>query len=330
MESVPSPSPMETNTPMTSPTFKRIAIPTALVVGGVTVGSFVAPIGLVSAQETDADADTDATESDAEATESDDSESTDEDRHRRGRHGLRVAKAEVLEDVLGLSADEIREALADGGSLADLAEAQGVAVDELEAALVAAATERIEEAVADGEIDAERADEVLAELDERVAEMVTRVPSEDGAWGRGHGRGHGHGLRGGVLKPGSEAIQDLLGLTSEEIRAGMAEGQSLADLAEAQGVAVDDLVAALVAEAAERIDEKVADGTVDADRAAEAAEQLEEMIERAVEAEPFDLGRGIGRAEGRRGFHHHRGGPGLDDSAGVESSDDGDVVDASF
>lgn len=202
---------------MTTSKLKRLAIPTALVVGGVTAGSFLAPIGLASAQENDSE--TPETESEATEGEITDGEATEDDHHHRG-----------------------------------------------------------------------------------------------------HRRGHRGFFRGGL-----DTIEETLGLTGEEIRAGFAEGKTLADLAAEQGVSTDDLADALVAQAAERLDEAVAEGKIDEDRAAEAAAKIEERIDAAIEAEPFALGRGIGRAEARGLRHHHRHhhhGDQADDAEGeiVESS----------
>jgi polyhydroxyalkanoate synthesis regulator phasin len=81
----------------------------------------------------------------------------------------------VLTDVLGLTEDELRSALRDDGTtLADVAEQQGVAVDEVVAALRAAAEERVEQAVTDGRITREHADEIIAELPERIADAMGR------------------------------------------------------------------------------------------------------------------------------------------------------------
>jgi polyhydroxyalkanoate synthesis regulator phasin len=89
----------------------------------------------------------------------------------------------VLTDVLGLTEDELRSALRDDGTtLADVAEQQGVAVEDVVAALRAAAEERVEQAVTDGRITREHADEIIAELPERIADAMDRE------WPAGRGR----------------------------------------------------------------------------------------------------------------------------------------------
>lgn len=294
---------------MTSSTFKRLAIPAALVVGGVTAGSLFSPIGLASAQ----DNETDSTETDTtvDSTESPatDGEARPDHGHGHGPRGRHLgAKAEVLEDVLGLSAEEIRTGLTDGKTLADLAAEQGISTDDLTAALVAAAEEHIDEAVADGKLDAAEAEERKAGLEERIADLINRTPPERG---EGMGRGGRFGLR-----PGLDTLEDVLGLSADEIKAGLDDGKTLADLAEEQGVSVDDLADALTAQAMERIDQAVEDGKIDEDRAAEAKENLDDMIDKAINAEPFALGRMEGRRENRALRHHHRM-----DHHGAESAD---------
>ncbi|TFV66970.1 UNVERIFIED_ORG: hypothetical protein E4P37_04410 [Bacillus sp. AZ43] len=90
--------------------------------------------------------------------------------------------------AMDMTEDELREALrADDTSLADVAAAQGVDVDALVDALVAAADERIAQAVENGDLTQEQADERLADLEARITE---RVNSDD--WGH-----RGLGGRGG-------------------------------------------------------------------------------------------------------------------------------------
>jgi polyhydroxyalkanoate synthesis regulator phasin len=118
--------------------------------------------------------------------------------HRGGGFDLSAAAT-----ALGMTDDELRTALeADGTTLADVAEQQGVEVGALVDALVAAQQERIAAAVEDGRITQEQADQRLADLEERVTE---RVNSEAPVGGPGHGPGPGpHGDRSGEPDGGAD------------------------------------------------------------------------------------------------------------------------------
>jgi polyhydroxyalkanoate synthesis regulator phasin len=110
---------------------------------------------------------------------------------RGGHHGAGVA-LDTAAEVLGLTEDELREALAtEGATLADVAEEQGVDPGALVDALVQAAEERIAEAVEEGRVTQEEADERVGDLEERITELVqTDWPVRGDGAGRGPGRGH--------------------------------------------------------------------------------------------------------------------------------------------
>jgi len=114
-----------------------------------------------------------------------------EHRGHHGHHGPRAA-LEPAAEALGVTTEELRELLP-GTSLAAIAEDQGVAVEEVEAAIVTAAQERIDQALEDGKIDADRATQMTEGITDRVDDLVNRVVSENGE--RGFGK-HG-GFRGG-------------------------------------------------------------------------------------------------------------------------------------
>jgi hypothetical protein len=91
-----------------------------------------------------------------------------------GRHrgvGLDLA---VAADALGITEDELRTELESGSSIADVAGERGVDVQTVIDALVADATADIDERVAAGDLTAERADELKANLAERVTDFVDR------------------------------------------------------------------------------------------------------------------------------------------------------------
>ncbi|PRY48923.1 hypothetical protein LY71_1075 [Geodermatophilus tzadiensis] len=97
---------------------------------------------------------------------------------------------EVAAETLGLSEEDLRTALqADGASLASVAEDQGVAVEDLVAALTAAAQEHLDEAVAEGRLTQEQADERSAELETWITERVNDADADGGPRGPwGHWR----------------------------------------------------------------------------------------------------------------------------------------------
>ena len=283
--------------------WKRLGIPTALVVGGVTAGSFLAPIGLASADQTESP--------DTESPDTDGSES-----ERDGRRGRRGAVLDTVAEALGLTSDEVKQGLRDGNSLADLAAEQGVDAADVRAALVAEANERIDQAVQNGRLDEADADEKRAMVEERVDDLIERDPSEfEGRKGRGHHRGHGHGRghRHGLAGSGiGSEVPELLGLSAEEIRNGFRDGKSLADLAAEQGVSVDEVTAALTTGLEERLDGALEEGKIDEERADEIRERFEASVEDLVNGE-FEHSHSHGHGPGRRGFHQgDRGADGAD------------------
>lgn len=75
-------------------------------------------------------------------------------------------------EALGMSEEELRDALRDGSTLAEVAEAKGVPVGAVVDALVAKLSNQLDERVADGDLTREDADERLADATERITEMV--------------------------------------------------------------------------------------------------------------------------------------------------------------
>jgi lipoate-protein ligase A len=96
----------------------------------------------------------------------------------RGPHGHRLLRfgLQTAATYLGVTEAELREALRDGKSLADVAEAEGKSVDGLVDALVKEQTARLDEGVEDGRLTKAKRDEILEELRERVERMVQAEP----------------------------------------------------------------------------------------------------------------------------------------------------------
>jgi polyhydroxyalkanoate synthesis regulator phasin len=106
-----------------------------------------------------------------------------------GRHGHFIGRGpglasfEAAAEIIGIENSELREALADGATLAEVAEDNGVAVDTLIAGLVSALDEKLDELVADGRITEEQAAEIRDNAPERIEDFVnSEVRIRRGFW----------------------------------------------------------------------------------------------------------------------------------------------------
>lgn len=222
-------------------------------------------------------------------------------RHHRMKVVAGVAGAIVLAVAVGatgavaasraLSADDESQAIID-----DAAEQLGVEPSALSDALKQALENRVDGAVESGRLTEEQGDWLKERIDEGS------VPFLGGFAHKGFGWGHGpHGFG------GLDAAASYLGITEDELRSELADGKTLAEVAEAEGKSVDGLVDAMVVNAEARIDQAVADGKLTAEQAATAKERLREHVTALVNGElrPRGLGRWGNRSPGFRGGSLH-------------------------
>jgi hypothetical protein len=208
---------------------------------------------------------------------------------------LAIGGAGAIAATGGLSPKEESDAV-----VGDAAEQLGVETTELTAALRQALKNRVDAAVA-----ADRLTE------EQGVELKARIDSDDypllglGRGGPGGPGGPGHVHHFG----GFDAAASYLGVTEEELRTELMEGQTLAGVAEAKGKSVDGLVDAMVAAAKQDLQQAVTDGRLTDNQRDEIVPTLEERITAKVNGE---LGPG-------------RGGPGFGPPPGFERDEDDDA-----
>lgn len=193
-------------------------------------------------------------------------------------------------------------ALAAGGALAlTTLGGAAVAVPVLAGSAATSAAEPTADATA-----AERLAERTARIAERLAGMVedSTVTQEQAdavagtlaKSGMGGGPG-GHGGRGGgfgrLLHQGLAPAATALGLEEDVLRDRLRSGQTLGEVADAEGVGRADLVAALVAAAEEALAGRVAAGDLTQKRADEIAANLTEKVTASLDRDG-PLGRGGG------------------------------------
>ena len=87
------------------------------------------------------------------------------------RDGVRNLLQFVVE-ATGLDVETLREQLQDGATLAEIIEANGGDVDAIINTIVSTVTERVNERVEAGEMDAERAEQILSNLEETVTNFL--------------------------------------------------------------------------------------------------------------------------------------------------------------
>lgn len=155
---------------------KRIA---SIAAGAAIVGSGLAGFGLTSAlaQTDEGSTETPAAEAPADGAEA--PESCGPGGHRGGP-GL-----EAMAEAIGISEDELRTALEDGSTPAEVAEENGVDRETLIDAVVASMEEHLAQGVEDGRLTQEEADEKLAEIEDRANDIVDGVRPEGGPMGHG-------------------------------------------------------------------------------------------------------------------------------------------------
>lgn len=195
--------------------------------------------------------------------------------------------AAALVGVLGtggaIAASQLSPAEESDAIVADVAEQLGVEQAKLEAALKSALENRIDEAVAAGRLTEAQA----TEMKQRVAEG--EVPLVGLGPGRGHHGGH-HGFA------DLDAAASYLGITEDALRMRLQDGDTLAEVAQANGKTAAGLVDALVAAAKADLDEKVEAGRLTEAQRTSILADLESRVEDLV------------NGEARFGFRHGRRG----------------------
>ncbi|MFZ9481983.1 MAG: hypothetical protein ACO3AV_03730 [Ilumatobacteraceae bacterium] len=135
-------------------------------------------------------------------------------------------------------------------------------------------------------------------LTQEQADKVVAVLAAAGPMGGDGHRGGRHG--GGMMANGLQTVADTIGITTDELSSALAGGQTIAQVAEANGSSAQAVIDALVAEVETHFAEEVASGEhtqADADaRIAEATTRITDMVNNG--------GMPGGRGDGHHGDMH--------------------------
>jgi lambda repressor-like predicted transcriptional regulator len=223
------------------------------------------------------------------------------------QHPNRGQQLNPFADILGVEPGEIAATLQDGGTLAEVAEEAGVSPDVLISAMLAELSSRLDQVVADGNLTQDEANAKIAQATERATTFVYEGRQHDGP--RLGGQGH-DGQRPGGRNQGQQLslVAELLGVEPGDVASMLAQGGTLAEVATEAGINPDVIVNAIVATAAERVEQGVENGNLTDEQADEILSQATDRAARFVyEAHP---GVGEGRGEGERPHRQGRRGPG--------------------
>jgi hypothetical protein len=157
---------------------------------------------------------------------------------------------------LGITTDELVTQLQSGKTLAQIATANGKTADGLIAALVAAETKELDAAVSAGRITQAQEDTIVPTLTQRFTALVNGTLPKP-PFGPG---GPGMLIKG--IGDQFAAAAAYLGISESQLKTDLENGQTLAQVATANGKTAAGLTAALVAAATKDLDAAVAAGTI--------------------------------------------------------------------
>jgi len=179
--------------------------------------------------------------------------------------------------------------------LGRVAEKLGIGEDELRSAVTEAEQDIINEQVAEGKLTAEQGERLKERIEEKGL-LGPRGRPLEGQRGRFCERvfdcirervcnGASDCVDGRVRDHTVEAAAAVLGMEPEEVLDELKDGKTLAEVAEEQGMAVDEFTAAMLPEVRQELDALVAEGKLTQEQADAIYDRVEENIDRIVNAQ---------------------------------------------
>jgi ribosomal protein S20 len=196
---------------------------------------------------------------------------------RRG-HGTRLA-LQTAATTIGLSPQDLAGQIRGGKTVAAVATEHSVDPGSVVNAVVAALTQRIDQAAAQGKIDANRAEQAKQKLPNVANRFVNETKSK-----RGRGRA--------ILKDAANASAKEIGVSVADLKQARKDGKSIAQVAKDHNKSVDDVVNAVVKQATSDIDRAVKDGKLDSKKADQIKQKLPDRAKTLVNREPKQRGAG--------------------------------------
>jgi|GEM_PF-2878414 len=153
---------------------------------------------------------------------------------------------QALATFLGITTTDLRTARQGGQTLAQIAQAHGKTTDQLKTFLTNQTKTQLDKAVQSGRMTSARETQILSNLSSRLDTMINQKFQP-----RGPGR------PGGPMGPGffdQNGVAQFLGITVQDLRTALQNGQTLAQVAQAHGKTAADLKTYLMNQESQRID----------------------------------------------------------------------------
>lgn len=207
----------------------------------------------------------------------------------------RGASLTTMATALSMTEAELQSALQAGKTVADLATEKGVALQTIVDALVAEQKTLLQQAVTDGRLTQEQADA-------RVAALAEQLPTQLSTAFTPGMRDGGRGMPGG-FGPGVSlaTMATALGISESDLQTALQAGSSVADVATEQGVALDTVINALIAEQTTALAEAVTTGRLTQEQADQRLTTLKANLPHLLSLKG-SLGPGLGGPGGRGHF----------------------------
>jgi polyhydroxyalkanoate synthesis regulator phasin len=183
----------------------------------------------------------------------------------RGGAGMGV-NFQAAATAIGITPQQLHTEL-QGKSLTQVAQAHGKNPADVATALKNAANQRIDQAVTNGKLTADQATAAKTKVDQRIDQMMTQVMPTGGPGGPGAGPRGAFGFGAGLVQQGLNTAATAIGISPQELRTDLQQGQTLTQVAQAHGKNPADVATALKNAANQRIDQAVTAGHLTADQA---------------------------------------------------------------
>ncbi len=192
---------------------------------------------------------------------------------QNGRRGQQAQLAiQTAAATIGVTAGDLRSQVKGGKTVAQVATEHGVDPTSVVNAVVAALSQRIDQAAAQGTIDADKAAQAKQKLPDVANHLVNSTKL---------GRGQGYRL----LKDGAKAAATEIGISEADLKQAVKGGKTIAQVAKDHDKSVDDVVNAIVKAANGDIDQAVKDGKLDSKRADTLKSKLPDRVKQFVNGE---------------------------------------------